>query len=64
MTRDRAPAATRGFGSRTLRLGDCGDDVKTLHWVMKAEFLRVSLNKDFDDPDADAVQSFQQQHTT
>src|SRR5215204_7376180 len=32
------------FGSRSLRLGDCGQDVKTLHWVMKADSYGVSLN--------------------
>ena len=51
-----------GFGSRTLRLGDCGNDVKTLHWVMKADSYGVSLNKDFDDSTQSEVQSFQKQN--
>lgn len=48
-----------GFGSRTLRLGDCGDDVKTLHWIMKADSYGVSLDKDFDDSTQGEVQAFQ-----
>ena len=60
--RDRAPAATGGFGARTLRLGDCGNDVKTLHWVIKADSYGVSLNKDFDDSTQSEVQSFQKQN--
>ena len=50
-----------GFGSRTLRLGDCGDDVKTLHWIMKADSYGVSLNKDFDDSTQSEVKAFQEQ---
>ena len=48
-----------GFGSRTLRLGDCGNDVKTLHWIMKADSYGVSLNKNFDDSTQSEVQEFQ-----
>src|SRR3954452_24571595 len=36
------------FGSRTLSVGDCGTDVKTLHWIMKADSYGVSLDKAFD----------------
>jgi putative peptidoglycan binding protein/rare lipoprotein A (RlpA)-like double-psi beta-barrel protein len=50
------------FGSRTLRLGDCGDDVKTLHWILKANSYRLSLNKDFDNPTDHSVRSFQDRH--
>jgi len=50
------------FGSRTLRLGDCGDDVKTLHWILKADSYRLSLDKDFDNPTDDSVRSFQRHH--
>jgi hypothetical protein len=49
-----------GFGSRTLSVGDCGEDVKTLHWIMKADSYGVSLNKDFDSPTESKVQAFQQ----
>jgi hypothetical protein len=50
-----------GFGSRALRVGDCGSDVKTLHWIMKADSYGVSLNKDFDDSTEAEVKSFQKQ---
>src|SRR3954447_17630204 len=50
-----------GFGSRTLRVGDCGTDVKTLHWIMKADSYGVSLNKDFDDSTESEVKTFQRQ---
>jgi hypothetical protein len=50
-----------GFGSRALRIGDCGDDVKTLHWIMKADAYGVSLNKDFDDSTESEVRAFQKE---
>jgi hypothetical protein len=50
-----------GFGSRALRVGDCGSDVKTLHWIMKADSYGVSLNKDFDDSTEAEVKAFQKQ---
>jgi len=50
-----------GFGSRTLQVGDCGTDVKTLHWIMKADSYGVSLNKDFDDSTQSEVKAFQKQ---
>jgi len=50
------------FGARALRLGDCGDDVKTLHWIMRADSYRLSLDKDFDNPTDDSVRSFQKRH--
>jgi rare lipoprotein A (RlpA)-like double-psi beta-barrel protein/putative peptidoglycan binding protein len=50
-----------GFGSRALRIGDCGNDVKTLHWIMKADSYGVSLNKKFDDATQGEVTAFQQQ---
>jgi hypothetical protein len=51
-----------GFGSRTLSVGDCGEDVKTLHWIMKADSYSVSMDKDFDDSTASNVQDFQRQN--
>jgi hypothetical protein len=54
--------STDGFGSRTLRLGDCGNDVKTLHWIMKADSYGVSLNKNFDDSTRSEVEAFQKQN--
>src|SRR4051812_43321572 len=47
------------FGSRSLRLGDCGDDVKTLHWLLKADSYGVPLDQDFDNPTDDSVRAFQ-----
>ncbi len=36
---DSCPAAE--FGERVLDLGDCGDDVKTLNWVLRATEVQV-----------------------
>jgi hypothetical protein len=47
------------FGARSLRLGDCGSDVTTLHWIMKAASYRVSLDKRFDDSTKGQVEAFQ-----
>ena len=51
------------FGSRALNLGDCGGDVKTLHWILKANSYGVPLGKDFDDPTARSVRRFQRHHS-
>jgi hypothetical protein len=50
------------FGDRSLALGDCGDDVKTLNWLLKADEYGVPLEKDFDDPTDNSVRSFQRHH--
>jgi 3D (Asp-Asp-Asp) domain-containing protein len=56
------PSCSDGrLGSRSLRLGDCGTDVKTLHWIMKADSYGVSLTKDFDDSTQSEVKAFQKQ---
>ena len=47
------------FGRRALDLGDCGADVKTLHWLLKAESYGVPMGKDFDSPTDDSVRRFQ-----
>jgi hypothetical protein len=52
----------REFGSRSLSLGDCGNDVKTLHWILKADSYGVPLDRDFDNPTDDSVRSFQHRH--
>lgn len=54
------PCSDAGFGSRVLRLGDCGTDVKTLHWIMKAATYDVALDKQFDDSTEAQVQAFQE----
>ncbi len=51
------------FGARALDLGDCGDDVKTLHWILKAESYGVSLDRDFDNPTDHSVRRFQRRHS-
>jgi hypothetical protein len=49
------------FGERALRLGDCGDDVMTLNWVMKSKAYAggVPLGEEFDDPTDGAVRKLQ-----
>jgi peptidoglycan hydrolase-like protein with peptidoglycan-binding domain len=51
------------FGARALKLGDCGSDVKTLHWLLKAATYTVPLDKDFDSPTDNSVRSFQRRHS-
>jgi peptidoglycan hydrolase-like protein with peptidoglycan-binding domain len=54
-------AATE-FGRRTLREGDCGNDVETLNWILKAKkHLRAPLADHFEVPTADAVRAFQRE---
>jgi hypothetical protein len=48
------------FGARSLQLGDCGGDVKTLHWLLKAKSYGVPMGRRFDDPTSRSVRSFQQ----
>jgi hypothetical protein len=50
------------FGDRALNLGDCGTDVKTLNWLLKAKRYSVPLEKDFDNPTDDSVRAFQRRH--
>jgi Putative peptidoglycan binding domain/Lytic transglycolase len=50
------------FGARSLALGDCGNDVKTLNWLLKADEYGVPLEKDFDNPTDDSVRRFQRRH--
>jgi hypothetical protein len=53
-------AATE-FGRRTLRLGDCGNDVETLNWLLKSKDYRgTPLADEFQTPTAKSVRSFQQ----
>jgi peptidoglycan hydrolase-like protein with peptidoglycan-binding domain len=50
------------FGVRALKLGDCGGDVKTLHWLLKASSYGVPMDKDFDGTTSHSVRSFQKRH--
>jgi len=50
------------FGERTLRLGDCGDDVTTLNWVMKTKPYAggIELDEQFKNPTHTAVRALQE----
>lgn len=60
-TSTEAECADDPFGKRALQLGDCGDDVKTLNWVLKAKrsASAVGLHKQFDDLTDGAVRRLQ-----
>jgi hypothetical protein len=58
----KGSCSNASFGSRALSLGDCGADVKTLHWIMKADSYGVPLDKEFDDPTDSEVRAFQRRH--
>jgi peptidoglycan hydrolase-like protein with peptidoglycan-binding domain len=48
------------LGKRTLQLGDCGGDVATLNWILKAKDLgRPALDDRFAAPTQAAVEAFQ-----
>lgn len=48
------------FGRRTLMVGDCGDDVETLNWLLASKrYSPGALVDDFKRPTADAVRDFQ-----
>jgi hypothetical protein len=60
-------AATSGgcpaeeLGRRTLKLGDCGDDVRTLNWILKSKSYQsgVALADQFENPTAATVREFE-----
>jgi rare lipoprotein A (peptidoglycan hydrolase) len=56
------PCQQADLGDRTLRLGDCGTDVKTLNWVLKSRRFgsAVETGKTFDSPTEDAVKALQE----
>jgi hypothetical protein len=47
------------FGERNLSRGDCGKDVKTLNWILRAEAFAVPLDEDFAGPTDDSVRAFE-----
>jgi rare lipoprotein A (peptidoglycan hydrolase) len=55
------PAATAGFGTRVLRVGMEGDDVKVLNGIVKSKDYStgVRLSTIFESPTAGAVREFQ-----
>lgn len=63
---DGPPAATGAcpaveFGQRPLELGDCGNDVQTLNWLLKSKPVGTGVTPDpqFADPTEQAVKAFQ-----
>jgi peptidoglycan hydrolase-like protein with peptidoglycan-binding domain len=62
-----APVATPGcpasqLGTRTLELGDCGDDVTTLNWILKSkQYGAPALVDKYEGPTRDAVRTFQRE---
>jgi hypothetical protein len=52
--------STKQFGRRTLELGDCGDDVATLNWLLNSfEVAKAPLADQFESPTKKAVRAFQ-----
>lgn len=49
------------LGRRTLKLGDCGDDVRTLNWILNAAATKVPLGDEFDAPTDAAVRDFERE---
>jgi hypothetical protein len=48
------------LGKRDLKVGDCGIDVRTLNWILKAkDFGSPELTDEYEDPTAEAVSEFQ-----
>lgn len=48
------------FGSRTLQKGDCGGDVRTLNWLLRAKASStVGLGPDYDGSTVSAVRTFE-----
>jgi Putative peptidoglycan binding domain len=47
------------FGARSLERGDCGNDVETLNWLLRAADYRVALDRRFDATTHDAVRDLQ-----
>jgi rare lipoprotein A (peptidoglycan hydrolase) len=48
------------FGSRTLSRGDCGGDVQTLNWLLRAKAsATVGLGSDYDRSTVAAVRAFE-----
>ena len=48
------------LGRRTLKVGDCGGDVATLNWILRAkDYGEAPLADEFEDPTKAAVEAFQ-----
>ena len=48
------------LGSRTLKRGDCGEDVRTLNWILRSkQYGGVDLGEEFTDGTDSAVREFE-----
>jgi Putative peptidoglycan binding domain/Lytic transglycolase len=47
------------LGRRALKLGDCGDDVRTLNWLLSASATKIPLGDRFEEPTDSAVRAFE-----
>jgi hypothetical protein len=48
------------LGSRTLKRGDCGDDVRTLNWILRSkQYAGIDLGEEFVDATEEAVRDFE-----
>jgi hypothetical protein len=48
------------LGSRILKRGDCGEDVRTLNWILRSkQFRGVDLGEEFTDATDSAVREFE-----
>jgi len=54
-----AGCKTAQFGDRVLERGDCGSDVKTLNWLLRARDYGVELDPRFADQTHASVRDFQ-----
>ena len=54
------PCAEAELGDRTLRQGDCGDDVETLNWILGSkDYGKVPLGEKFESATTAAVRAFE-----
>ena len=60
-TTDVTPGCpNKQLGRRTLKVGDCGGDVATLNWILRAkDYGDAPLADEFEDPTKSAVEAFQ-----
>jgi Lytic transglycolase/Putative peptidoglycan binding domain len=56
---DGGACVSAQFGKRALERGDCGSDVETLNWILKAKDYGVPLRPRFRDPTDSSVRAFQ-----
>lgn len=61
VTQSESSCSDPRFGARALRFGDCGDDVKTLNWILNSkDFARTApFGRDFRNGTDEGVRTFQ-----